>query len=1777
MAESINRTQVIEDNRDSLLDQTHTIREVQESLFKAIDSLVNDRLDKYSIDKTITCNIVKCSNALKHEYIVNYQGGNMTAYAEDETAYSKNASVYVLVPEGNFSNKKIILGKASAVGDDKNITFVSSMINDYNVVGRNIISDKTENSSYGLHSYLHEDYMMLYDYSSEDPEDNLLNVNIEEFENYIRGADAVMLEASFLTRLPTEHRNTKTGIYGLQFVLAFQDRATAEETTKTWSYIIDTNSMTGNPYAFSTWSEQYAIFPIDTENFSHIESIMFYSQAFEEKDQIEKDKLYGADIFCKSIEFYALKEITATYGDYTLRLSTPRGATFKTDDPNATLDILADVRYQNVPSDGWMFYWFKYDARVTSSSPLYQMYGGSGWACLKDEKGTFDHISVFEKENRAYENKYLCVAVYHEDVVLRAEFIIYNDRARREIEVESNLGVKFSFDRGTPVLTCSIDGKTSDFDADNATKRPDSWFTFLWSKLDINGQVITFDKTYEQAEEEYNQAIADDIDYSTILGIKNTMQQLKGVTIDKNVFSYPIRSIDNRATFRCSVYLKDTEDGESYYIGSADISLQNDGSATPQDYFIVIENGDQVFQYSESGVTPTSERYQDPQEVLPLYCHFYDPAGLEIDKATYDVTWQVPYPYNTSMIDIPIDKLTINPSNDQMEYYIEEIYPMSIVENFDYQALNNQVTCIVSYKGQEYQKDTIFSFVKIGDNGTNGTDIVVKVSPFDSTDPTFDKDLLTLIESNGSLQWNDRYHSNIQNTTVLEFTAYQRNEKITLDSVTWSMASKRSSALMVDNGDVNGVTFRQPSAEEANKATRCQIVKGQTIINVPKQTGNTPLENEDSGSQIPENLQEAKERMASNRTTYYAAYPICMIKSYQGFDYPLHIDNKYTLKQVIYNSDGRRPLYNKNQGVKIRYDGADAALKTIVFQTIGGSDETPASGTAAFKLIEARDGDKEKSGRDELSLSFDANGECLVYVLPEDVYTGLFTNNLVYGKVMTGGSVEAEFWVPIHMQLNTVELTSLNAWDGNHIEINDDENYILAPQIGAGDKDDENRFTGVVMGKVQQYESRTPLIGLLGYSAGKQSIYMEAATGNTYLGLPDDALDGEDTDEQQGRIELIPGGISSIANWKIDRNALYNVTPEPGDFDQSNKYRKADVDKPYRDKLAPENAQRSIPHTKEGVLLNSNPAYLSIKGRQLTADDIDMEDNRNILLPGDSVEIQLDPHNLSAFTIFRHYQEDGEWTRARMVGIKSNGQFYANAIQNPLSPPTEDEDDEVTALTIGWIGAFGRYAGENKFVGCDVSLTDGSIFKMFVDANDQEAQIYDHALYLSSSGDPKDEYDRPIKMYGKTIELFAKPSASANDTSKDSDVFVKLTPDLIGLQVKQTGTDNNPVSNRFLLTPGATGDSELQVGNLTTTILGKDVTNVSGTTTQVREDNVDITVGKEGGNAANTTLTLNGPITLTSTGAGKYIYGKSLEIETGEDYSLTTQDFSFTLKNNEAKLQNKAEEVYLHLLRSNNERTALVSKVGGINILADGIEAIGAQASVNGMNIGCQNNLYLYAGIDDNTYAQLHLYKEGGFGGMFVLDTANGGVSTKPDYSVKGSPTKAIGIEPGVGTGWLFAEGHFPTMDTTSIYAMQDIRTETWLYGAQLVLSDLKNGGVHTDLPAINEDNVVRWIRWANANMASLSTRITTAQDRADSAYRLAEQAKSDAATAQSTADNALSVANNHTHSNYASSSHTHQVEFSAASPEYGIVHDGSRAVTNMFNHRYNVTSSTPN
>jgi hypothetical protein len=73
------------------------------------------------------------------------------------------------------------------------------------------------------------------------------------------------------------------------------------------------------------------------------------------------------------------------------------------------------------------------------------------------------------------------------------------------------------------------------------------------------------------------------------------------------------------------------------------------------------------------------------------------------------------------------------------------------------------------------------------------------------------------------------------------------------------------------------------------------------------------------------------------------------------------------------------------------------------------------------------------------------------------------------------------FTQPILITQNLFNSILLNKWDGNKVEIGNDN--IMAPMFGAGTKDASNKFSGVLMGDVsvaipnQGLETKTGLFG----------------------------------------------------------------------------------------------------------------------------------------------------------------------------------------------------------------------------------------------------------------------------------------------------------------------------------------------------------------------------------------------------------------------------------------------------------------------------------------------------------------------------------------------------------------------------------------------------------------------------------------------------------------------------------------------------------------------------
>lgn len=992
-----------------------------------------------------------------------------------------------------------------------------------------------------------------------------------------------------------------------------------EYETKQRLFSLDTagNAFTGQPLNYPEFSAQYAVFDFDAPNFVGIDAVICYCKGFKPSNSALAD---NADIFIRNIEIYGLSEVAAVNGDYSLKLS-PKTLTFNGENPGgiSSEDYIGVVKAifrkktlslsQNANSGFW---WGKENKTVTSAlSPGYHAYLSSGWEYLED-KGKTSTFQTSKAENRAYENKYRCAAVYMssdgEKIALRDDFIIYNLEAKRDIKVTSDLGTEFAFDRGTPMLTCFVDGAENEVTV-GGESNGFSNYTFYWS-IEQGGtyrDILSAEEaqkrldevleTYEKKEDKsasYSELAEARTNVKLAAGIKYGKKGVDGDT-SRNHLQLPISNISGSAVITCTVYK--TDDGSSYYnVGTASITLKNSASAEVDRYRVVIENGNQSFQYSEAGVSPCNSEYNGltTQEILPLSCHFYEANGLEVEEGEYSVEWIVP----TTDTFLVFDGVSVNLKNDADdtdERVVQtRVLEFKIQDSWRYAYTSKQITAAVTYKGQEYRKDTELIFSKVGDNGTNGTEYVLKIVPdsddwypFDKAEPYYERSYLPEIVftkgENTFLQGNK---------PTLNAVLYKSGNKDNAKSVTYSIASSGpvtdSYPFWISNDTLVAHGTSQDDSKEltVNFTTESKTSEDGTetiksVVNFDFTSGwkTTKYLGLIANASAKVNVVTASEEPEKEVSwdTIYAAYPVPIVFA-DG--YAMSFNRKYTMQEIVYNSDGKYPQYDADKGIKIdkiykvesgpqgnSYSEVDDYSGFSVKLTLVGGSFDIENGTSSLvsyqKLVE-----KDADGKE-----IDRGVQARYMVTPAETYDGLYQNNAIKVDLILDKKVVCVAYVPVYMSLNRYSLASLNKWDGNSLKIEDNgkESYILAPQIGAGVKNDDNSFTGMVMGVCESKKETSTKdgegketveveterqVGLLGYAKGQQSVFIDAETGNATFGLRDSEF-ADNTDEKSysGRVELRPNGYSRIANFVFGNNTLYSVTSSKDiDWDKTTGY-----------------------------------------------------------------------------------------------------------------------------------------------------------------------------------------------------------------------------------------------------------------------------------------------------------------------------------------------------------------------------------------------------------------------------------------------------------------------------------------------------------------------------------------------------------------------------------------------------------------------------------------------
>ena len=1059
------------------------------NILDAVSILVDQAVAAAGYNKTVQATVVSCVDASIGKYKVKYQDSYWYAFNNaPNTTYNTGMNVYVLIPNGDMGQDKIILGTVDKLGT--NYINVIEQGSQYANIGSNLIKEHDELSMCSYYAETKEIYNVQNN-------QNILNLNIDAINEYLKQSNYIKVNVDLKTTLPYEQQYR--GDYGLEFELLFQDNATGEQVVRT--YIFNTDLFTGNPYRFEDFTTNTVVFPVDGKNFMQINKISLFAKDFpiqetrtypEDFDQLivvdddeEEEEIINPanttranDIFFANIELFGAQLLTTKQqeGVY-INLLTPRGLIFEqntSSTPPITIEAEVRVKMQPIDLNSQQvdFYWFVENNNITNRNQWYNPYGGQGWFCLNEYTivdgtvqgeteetevivpsvvtytPTNNTLNIQSGDVLAHRVRYKCVAIYG-GVAYAKEFTVINKVARYSVTLTSDLGTDFSYDVGEPTLTCRvIDGN------DNNT---DSNFTYQWSRINNVGNFESLTSNIEDHPEQYKVSV---------------------------------KKINNFNIFKCSVFGADSSSGQ-FLIGSAQIKIVNSLTAEGT-YSLVINNGTQVFNYNEAGIAPNSQSLENPYVIPALNFTIFDEKGNALDPAVNEkciIKWTIPK--NNTMITVE----NAIEQDDQLVVYNEKTLTYQIDQRYSMSKVNNNIKLEVRYNGSILFAQTNFTFLKQGQNGTNGTDCQIRIVPAGQASNVPYFYTVFINEADGAItkNWDTRIES--EGTTSHEIwfqiELWENGERIFHSNQSGQGVSVRWSLLLNKYPNNIGTVLDYSCLQLINPQT-CEVSYNPAYL-----------------KKHPNNI--IKVQVTYKNLQYYATVPICTITTSHKADFIADIKDFTGFKYVMYQNDGTRPAYDDHAPLEIIFKNPYWYYEPFNIQ-----DLINAGGTISYNWsCEGRYYQYKKNVSEqacwiqEQNLQIVSGEDNYRVIRPVDKYDGFVKNNAIIvilegtlpnGEADTFGYIH----IPIHLYLNRYNHSDINAWDGNSIELGGNNNgIILAPQVGAGTKNSsDNTFTGMIMGKVYN-DASNPYqrdIGLFGYNHGERTIFLDAETGKATFG-----------------------------------------------------------------------------------------------------------------------------------------------------------------------------------------------------------------------------------------------------------------------------------------------------------------------------------------------------------------------------------------------------------------------------------------------------------------------------------------------------------------------------------------------------------------------------------------------------------------------------------------------------------------------------------------------------
>ena len=1067
--------------------------DINNQICDAIGIIVDKKLSQANFDKTIQATIVAQGDKTKGEYKVKYLDSSFYAYDKSGHDYAVGTQVYVLVPENDLSKVKTILGTADKT---KDIQPIIPEGNKFEYLTNNlfIIPEHTE---FGIKSWENSSSSI---YNIE--QDNNVNFKIDiDGLSYIEkeGFDYFILKCSVRTNLQKSQQSL--GTYGIRIIISADlkenqqnneienadstNNNTENQKTQnlTLEFVLDSTMMVGNPYSLVIPIEQIAGFNVANYTNIVIQDISLFSKNFTSPlNDGEKDE--GNNIFFTDLSLQCANKISADNlnGNY-LYVSVPNGQYLSSKDDGKDSVILKAIFQSKgqvidpTKYSGLSYYWFKKNplVSVANNEGKYCKINGintEGWECLNtyDEKNKIfkaggDIYTVDKNSFLSNQQEYRCIALF-DNLAYSKTKMVYNKNPQYFISLTSDSGTIFYNNNGEPTLTCSC--RQTGENSEDVTLSNYDWYT---TKID---------------------------------GQRKHQKEASSKNKEKSVYSISINQYPDKVIVDCAVTKPDPET----FIGVGTLELSNLKSDTTMPYNLIIKNGSQMFKYNTLGISPihsssTNSNVEPSQKekeavLQPLsFILVNNKTGEEFTVGSSQ-KWILP-PDNKTMFDFSALKDKLQDYNKEgyegyRVYEGETSLSFSIKSRYDYTKINNTILLEVVKENQTYKAKTNILFTKEGDNGTNGTDYVCQIVG---------------IQGNKEISFSEGipyYYYNKENGAKFYYNQETIKNQLKLK------VFKNGENLEIDNSQITWSVLKSPFFKKED-GTYISTKEYPYILTVD--SSGVIKENE-----IYQNLTDTEKRDlaniiiikaeclfkdANNYKSIYATLPIGIVLN------ETNINNNYIKRQsgfyyVVYDADGTNPTY----------DNTDAGIFEII------STLAPPEGKQyVYKwepigeqlyLQKVKEKDKDNNdiinpikiraiAKEPLVAENISNGiSCKIYLIDK--------TNISYDKegeiIVDSFSPIYQIIIPIHLYTNRFGHAAINGWDGNTVSIDTEGGVVLAPQIGAGDKDENNAFTGVLMGtsllKDQDESVYKKETGLMGLSHGERSFFLNSEDGSAVFG-----------------------------------------------------------------------------------------------------------------------------------------------------------------------------------------------------------------------------------------------------------------------------------------------------------------------------------------------------------------------------------------------------------------------------------------------------------------------------------------------------------------------------------------------------------------------------------------------------------------------------------------------------------------------------------------------------